>query len=69
MRRSDELVSAPEPGRDDISSIGVPVSSSVRPVVPGLRSDASWSQASLLFDSNVSLLDVEGDKDGSDGTS
>jgi len=68
IRRPDELVTAPEPGRDDMSSIGVPLSWSLRPVGPALRFDASWSHASLLPDSNVPLLDVEGDKDRSDGT-
>jgi len=67
-RRPDELVSAPEPGRDDSSSISVPVSSSVRPARPGLRPDASLSQDSFLPDSDVPLLDVEEDEDGTNGT-
>jgi len=67
-RCPDELLSATEPGRDESTSAGVPISSSVRPSGPGLRPDASLSQASVLPESDVPLLDNEEDEDGSDGT-
>jgi len=67
-RRLDELVNAPEPGRDESSSISVPDSSLVGPARPGLRPDASLSQASFFPDSDVPLLDVEEDENGTNGT-